>query len=177
MLTEKAEKLIRTGLLCFLFILLILVFFMLNQHSQYSNTEKMIEQGEMPGYVLPVDERGQSVSNGQSETVIEETQPKQIVKSEYYTMTYSAMLKACEKKKDEKIRLTATVYSALQTSSSIIYDVADDMGNYYSIVGKVDDIKFKTSDKIVIYGTPRGTTNLNSAAIPQLSADLIEIFE
>ena len=156
-MSEKLENRLRIGVLCLVGAIVVMIIVLLNVNSQYNQNDHLLEQGRLPVYVSPPGP-GETASNQtdtQSGTAnegsVEATEPVPVMvnKQDYKEYTYDQIASACKTKKNIQIKKTVTIYSVLEVSSSIIYDVADEDGNYYSLVDSSrSGIKYKTKQVI-----------------------------
>ena len=171
-ISEKTEKKIKIGINCFIgFVVLMVVVFCWSS-SQYSDADHKLEQGELPVYVTPP-----TAGDSTTQDIVDDNKtPEELDLSQYKTMKYEAIVDACSKNKGDKIVITATVYSVMETQSSIIYNLADADGNYYSVIDQTNNkqTKYAKATVVTIYGVPNSTSKLNNQEIPQLRAHLIE---
>lgn len=190
-MSEKTENTLRMAVFALVAIVLVLIVFSINSSSQYNQNDHLIEQGKLPVYVNPP-HQGPSNNNGPAtdnsglvgggagnQNIVENTEPvapQPVNKNEYAYKSYKAIFDACSKVTPIKIKATnMTVYSVLKLSDSILYDVADEDGNYYTIVDATNSgVVFETTDVIDIYCAPVGMSKMNGSDIPRLKADLIE---
>lgn len=187
-MSEKMERRLRTGVMCLMAIIVVLVVMSFNNSSQYTNNDHLVEQGQLPVYVVKPDPSTtqnptQPVEGNANTATPENTEAPQggymvINRENYEALPYDDLLKLCEKKDVEQIKMTVTIYSSLSVSSSIVYDAADADGNYYSIVDASNSgIKFNSADVVVVYGKPKGLSKINNSSIPQIQVHLIEKVE
>lgn len=193
-MTEKMERRLRMGVLVLVVVIIGMIIMSVNESSKYTQKDHLIEQGQAPVYLTmpdgttqpvvnpPVDSTpgnnnaattpgGDTANNAQGGYLM-------VNKENYESLSYDELVKLCEKKDQDQIKMRLTVYSSLSVSSSIIYDCADAEGNYYSIVdGSQSGVKFKAADVIDVYGKPKGLSKFNNASIPQIQVHLIEKVE
>ena len=170
-MSEKMERRIKIGLNCFAIFALILLIVTLWSHSQYTANEHSMEQGHLPVYVAPPSLNGGTTANGEPEDFF-----ANFDSSLYKPMSYEKVLTACEKVDGSKIKIQGTVYSSLETASSVIYNIADADGNCYSIVDQSNGQlpKLAKTKVIIVYGSPKGLSKMNNESIPQLNAAFFE---
>lgn len=171
-MSEKMERRIEIGLNCFAVFALILLIITLWSHSQYTANEHSLEQGHLPVYITPPSSNnGGTTAEGEPEDFFANFDI-----TLYKPMSYDKILKSCEKVDDSKIKIQGTVYSVLETASSVIYNIADADGNYYSIVDQSNGQlpKLAKTKVIIVYGSPKGLSKMNNESIPQLNAAFFE---
>lgn len=172
-MSEKMERRIKIGLNCFAVFAVILLIVTLWSHSQYTPNEHSMEQGHLPVYVTPP---GQNGSDNGATTPSEEDFFENLDLTQYKYMSYNEVMTACSKLENKQIKVKGTIYSILETASSVIYSIADEDGNYYSVVDQSNGRlpKFKKQNIIIVYGVPHSMSKLNNNEIPQLKAAFFE---
>lgn len=172
-MSEKMERRLKIALNCFFVIAVIVVALCLWSNSQYSQNDHSVEQGHLPVYVTPPTDVVNTDASGE---VIEEDFFANFDAALYDYFTYENVLDACSKGNQKCIKVNVTVYSVLKTSSSVVYSVADEAGNYYSIIdqsnGQLPELE--KSDFVVIYGKAFGLAKMNNSEVPQLEAAFFE---
>ena len=175
-MTEKDEAKIKAFINGFAIFAILLAAIMLWSNSQYTNNANSIEQGHLPAYVTPPVNNTSVQSPVASGEAVEEDFFAGFNMADYKTMNYDNIVKACSKSKSEKVKVRATIYSVLETASSVVYNLADADGNYYSVVDQSNGQlpKFKKTEEIIIYGTTNGVANFNNSEVPRIYAAFFE---
>lgn len=179
-MTEKTERRLKIIINSILILLVIFSVVTIGSHSKYTDTEHAIEQGKVPAHVTkPVVENGETDGEDTKGSAKKPTTKEEYMNTldltSYKNYTYDAILDRCVGKTDAKIWLEGTIYSVLETKSAITYNVADNDGNYYSIIDGTGYMeKFKKTSEIRIYGVPNSVGKFNGTEIPSLKADFIE---
>ena len=177
-LSEKMEKNLKMALNIFVAVAVVVVVLCFWSSSKYSPNDHSIEQGHLPVYVTPPDGSGTQTNNSTNNSTT--TEPEDFFANfdvnMYSEFNYENILNACTTNSNKHIKLKGTVYSVLKTSSSVIYSLADDDGNYYSVVdqSKGQLASFKRSDVVIVYGVPCGLSKMNNQDVPQLEAAFLE---
>lgn len=176
MFTEKDEARLKTFLNGFAIFAALLVVIMLWSNSRYTNNANSIEQGHLPAYATPPSSNAGTQDPISGEAAAPQDFFAGFNAADYKPMKYDDLVKACSKSKQEKVKVQATIYSVLETASSVVYNMADDDGNYYSVVDQSNGQlpKFKKADKIVIYGTTQNLSNFNNSEVPRINAAFFE---
>ena len=175
MWNENHEAKLKMFLNGFAIFAALLVVIMLWSNAQYTNNENSIEQGHLPAYATPPSGNSTAQDPVSGEPIVQDFFAG-FVASDYKPAKYDAMVKACSKNKAEKVKFEATIYSVLETASSVVYNLADDDGNYYSVGDQSNgqQTKYKKADKIIIYGTTQSLSNFNNSEVPRINAAFFE---
>lgn len=174
---ERIEKVTNILVNIFIVFTIIFGFVQININSTYTDNEHLAESGVITVYVTQQEaiNATQSANNGNND---ENNDSTEIDLTTYMAVSYDGILTYCTNIDSEKLLIKGTIYSVTKTSTAYSYYIADEDGNYYSIIDDTSKFpKYNKADVLMIYGVPYGISKLNGNEIPSIKVNHLELVE